>query len=192
MKTTDHVFAFAKEKYELVLQKVYQQNKMLNTYMMTLNTFDNKFETLLELLERKGIITYSEFEELFDSNTGWRKMSADEDVVAGNVVWVDYKMTNEEVREKVPEGYIGEKDMPIRMGAKAILFEDALYNHKVGDTLQFEYEDQNEKKTYHFEITITKAKAKIGEGKYGNNEQYDDGANGEIVNGSESELPAQI
>lgn len=178
MKTIDQVFAFAKEKYELVLQKVYQQNKMLNTYMMTLNTFDNKFETLLELLEQKGHFAYNEFESLFDHNTGWRKLEASEDVVSGNVVWVDYKMTSDEVKEKVPEGFIGEKDMPIRVGAKAVLFEDALLNRHVGETFEFEHDDQG--KLYKFEITITKAKAKLaGGGKF----NADAGTDGEDTDG---------
>lgn len=177
MKTVDQVWAFAKEKYELVLQKVYAHNKMLNTYMMTLNTFDNKFETLLELLEQKQFINYSEFEELFDHNTGWRKVAPNEDIVAGNVAWVDYKMTSEEVKEKIPEGYIQEKDMPVRVGAKAIIFEDALINRKVGEIFTYDQVDQ-EGKTYSFEIKITKAKSKIGESKYGAN-----GANREDADG---------
>lgn len=182
MKTVDQVWAFAKEKYELVLQKVYAHNKMLNTYMMTLNTFDNKFETLLELLEQKQVLKYSEFEELFDHNTGWRKMGSNEDIVAGNVAWVDYKMTSEEVKEKIPEGYIQEKDMPVRVGAKAIIFEDSLINRKVGETFTYEQVDQDGK-TYSFEIKITKAKAKIGEGKYG---AGTDGADGEDSDGDQS------
>lgn len=184
MKTIDQVFAFAKEKYELVLQKVYQQNKMLNTYMMTLNTFDNKFETLLELLEQKSVLNYEEFEALFDHNTGWRKVTASEDLVSGNVAWVDYKMTSDEVKEKIPEGFIGEKDMPIRIGAKAVIFEDALINRRVGDTFDYEFEDQD-KKTYKFEIKVTKAKAKTGAGKYGTEDGFELG--GESTDGSGAE-----
>lgn len=191
MKTIDQVFAFAKEKYELVLQKVYQQNKMLNTYMMTLNTFDNKFETLIELLEKKGTLVYTEFEDLFDHNTGWRKVSPTEDITSGHVVWVDYKMTSDEVKEKVPEGWIGEKDMPIRIGAKAVIFEDALLNRRVDETFEYEHEDKD--KTYTFEIKITKAKAKVGVSKYGTDESdIGNGIGRENTNETQSEPTASL
>lgn len=182
--TADQVMAFAKEKYTLILEKVLQHNKILDNYLKTLHTFDVKLTTLIQLLEQKGVATEAEFEQLHDHNTGWRQKDATESVVVGDVVWVDYSLTSDEIKEKVPAGVVEEKGMPIRIGAKAIIFEDQIIGKKLGEKFYYTHIDtQDNNKKLEFLIAVTKVKTAL-EGAF-------NGANTEARNGSDVDVASE-
>jgi hypothetical protein len=184
--TADQVMAYAKEKYTIILEKVLQHNKLLDNYLRTLNSFDSKLDTILQLLEQKNVIGENDFEELHDHNTGWRKKTETELAADGDVVWVNYKLTSDEIKAKVPAGFVEEKDMPIRLGAKAVIFEESIVGKKVGEAYNYTHKD--DKDTFEFVITVSKLKTRLEGVSNGEPTEAGNGSDSDVASTTESNI----
>jgi hypothetical protein len=141
-----------KDFTETTSNKVMTQHRMLQAMNTLLQNFDSRFDIFKKYAEKNNWFTPGEFEEEMDSMAGMMRKADTEKVEIGDVVWVNYTAKN-------PKSEVTEKDFPLRIGSKTIVFEDSLPGKAIGET--FTCTHDVDKNPVEFKITIIKAKRKI-------------------------------
>ena len=145
--------------------KINKNDRLVNGMMGLIKDYETQISTLKTMLFEKGVIQPQEFEAQVDTRRGLRIKADSELVEAGDVVWVDYHASIENDKTKKIEIVGFENGMPVRVGSKAVAFEDALIGRRL--TESFEHietiadEGALKGKQVKFTITVRKIKTKL-------------------------------
>ena len=144
--------------------KAKASHDLIQKVVMYSHGVDDKMNVLVEMLEEKGVLERGALESLLDTRRGLRTKEATELIEAGDVAWVTYKALIP--GEPKP---IGEVNLPVRVGAGAIVFDKELIGKNPHQTISYsdEFKDKGHPqwlgKRVDFTINIGQVKTKIGE-----------------------------
>lgn len=145
-------------------RKINAQDRLVRSEVLILKDYDVKINTLLDLCVKAGVFDKGSFDMISDVRRGLRLLGPDEAIKVGDIVWVSYvaKMPNE---EGVLTEISRQEELPVRTGSRTIIFEDQLYDKKVGEKFNFVtppmVEGPDKGKSFVMEIEILKAKTQL-------------------------------
>jgi len=141
-----------------VSERVDQYKAELPALAMVVADLTVQLEAHRQFLLKLGI-PETEYEKEIDNGRGIRLMSPTEVLAKDDMAWVSYKA-------EVEGTVLHQQDnIPLRIGAEAAIFEDALIGKGIGDTVHHEAkylgEGDAKGKMIIFDVQILKAKTKL-------------------------------
>jgi len=109
-----------KKRVKDLERKVDQTEKLAKIVVTYSKEVNLQVDAVVKLLSEKKVLTKEEHQKAFDSIRGLRVRGGLEKIEVGDTVWVSFVTTLPDKSE------IKEDNFPIRVGANAVAFEDAL------------------------------------------------------------------
>lgn len=149
-----------KKEIEKLRNKVDSQHRLLQSIHVLMKNYLAKQEAMSDAMIEAGVITEEGLLAKIDANLGLRALSGDDEIKIGDVAWVKYSATVEDHGRKFEDD-----NLPVRVGANAVIFEPALVGKKVGQKdIEFSATLKSGEfagKKMSFSIEILKAKTKL-------------------------------
>jgi hypothetical protein len=116
-----------KKEIEKLKAKTDSQHRLLQSIHVLMKNYLAKQEAISDALIGAGVISEQDLNAKIDANLGLRELFGDDEIKIGDVVWVKYTATVSGSDRKFEDG-----NLPVRVGANAVVFEPALVGKKVG------------------------------------------------------------
>lgn len=133
-------------------KKMMDQHRTLQSILVLLKNYDARVTTLQDLVIENGWVDDRGWEDRIDKILGLRRKGDTEKISVGDVVWVDYT-----AHEDGEDQEYTERNFPVRVGSKAMIFEDALIGKDV-TAKGIEYSGEWDEKKIIFKIDVMKVK----------------------------------
>lgn len=148
-----------KEIFELVKQnteKLLREHRLQQSIMTLLKNYDARIEALKNIcLEASILKDDAAWEAKIDKVLELRIKTDEEKIEDADVVWVDY-----EAQQDGKSEIIKEVNFPVRVGSKAVMFEEALVGQPV-NAQGVKYSGKHEGVDVVFTLNVQKVKTKI-------------------------------
>ena len=120
--------------------------------LVLLKNYDARLTATQDIIKDKELETDIGYEDRIDKILGLRRKGDTEEIAVGDVVWCDYT-----AKEEGEDQEFTERNFPVRVGSKAMIFEDELIGKPVtskGLIFKGEWDGKN----IEFTIDVTKVK----------------------------------
>lgn len=140
-----------------IKKRIIAQHKTLNSILLCLKTYDAKIDSLAEIIQAAGIVTEKDFEDKVDTKVGIRRKADDEIIALGDIVWVNYTVTDHLGHSQKDEHFI------LKVGTNSVIMENAVLGkpvNSVGIEYEAKYKD-DATKSLKFVIDVEKVKVRL-------------------------------
>ena len=102
-----------------IREKVEAQTRLIKAFANYLQTLDEKLDSAIDLCIDKGMFTREEMETVWDKKRGLK--IKDTAIEKGDIAWVTFETVMDNETKDITE-----KEIPVRVGANRIAFEEDL------------------------------------------------------------------